>query len=63
MARAKRTVEEEWYDLFAGWDLRDQAIALKVLEQINRQARRGKSAKTNEAPEGKTELPFSVKTD
>ena len=42
MARPRRTTEEEWYDIFSGWDIEDQAVALRVLEQINRQMKRGR---------------------
>ena len=33
---ARRTTEEEWYDIFNTWDVGDQALALRVLEQIHR---------------------------
>ena len=42
MARTKRRTEEEFYDIFSGWDLADQAVALRVMEQIHRQQKRGK---------------------
>lgn len=42
MGRPKRTVEQEWYDIFADADLADQDAMLRVLAEINRQARRGK---------------------
>ena len=42
MARPRKTLEDEWYDVFASWDLADQDAALRVLTQLNRQLRRGK---------------------
>ena len=42
MARPRRTTEEEFYDVFAGWPADDQAIALRVMEQIHRIAKRTK---------------------
>lgn len=45
MARPRRTTEEEWFDVFATWDADDQAVALRVLEQIHRIAKRSKPAK------------------
>ena len=42
MGRPKRTVEEEWYDIFADADLADQDAMLRVLAEIHRQSRRGK---------------------
>lgn len=44
MARPKRTTEEEWYDVFASWDETDQDVAIRVLEQMRRQARRRSKA-------------------
>ncbi len=43
MARPRRTTEEEWYDVFGLWDAEDQAVALRVLEQIHRIAKRTKA--------------------
>ena len=40
--RRPRTVEEEWYDIFANADLAEQAVMLRVIGQIHRQVRRGK---------------------
>ncbi len=40
MARPRRTTEEEWYDIFSTWDTEDQAVALRVLEQIHRISKR-----------------------
>ena len=42
MARPRKTTEETWYDTFSSWELEDQAIALKVLDQIHRIAEREK---------------------
>ena len=44
MARPRRTTEEEWYDVFSRWDVDDQAVAIRVLEQIHRIAKRTNGA-------------------
>lgn len=49
MARQRRTTEEEWYDIFSGWDTADQAVAIRVLEQVHRIARRGAKKADTEA--------------
>ncbi len=56
MARPRRTTEEEWYDVFSGWDAEDQAVALRVLEQIHRIAKR--NGKKAEAPVPGDQLPL-----
>jgi hypothetical protein len=43
LARPKRSTEEEFYDVFSAWPTDDQAIALRVMEQIHRQAKRTKT--------------------
>ena len=40
MARPRRSTEESFYDVFSDFDVEDQAIALIVLEQIHRLAKR-----------------------
>lgn len=51
MARPRRSTEEEFYDIFASWPTDDQAIALRVMEQIHRIAKRAaKKSETEEAP-------------
>ena len=56
MARPKgstnRTREEEWYDIFASWDLEDQASALRVLEAVHGvQKRFAARQRTTDRPE------------
>jgi hypothetical protein len=47
--RRKRSLESEWYDLFADWAVEDQAAALRTLTELHRQAvRQGERA--NNAP-------------
>jgi hypothetical protein len=43
MARPRRTTEEEFYDIFSSWPIDDQAMALRVMEQIHRIAKRTKT--------------------
>ena len=40
MSKPRRSLQQEWYDVFADWDLADQAIALRTITEINRQATR-----------------------
>lgn len=40
MARPRRSTEEEFYDVFSSWAVDDQAIALRVMEQIHRIAKK-----------------------
>jgi hypothetical protein len=42
MGRTKRTVEQEWYDIFSDADLADQDAMLRVLTELHRQKRRGR---------------------
>ena len=42
MPRPKRTIEQEWYDVFSDADVSEQAIMIRMCEQIHRQKRRGK---------------------
>jgi hypothetical protein len=44
MARPKRTTAEAFYDVFADFDVEDQAAALKIMEQVHRLAKREKAA-------------------
>ncbi|HEY1897571.1 MAG TPA: hypothetical protein VGG62_14925 [Terracidiphilus sp.] len=34
----RRSLEPEWYDLFADWTLADQEAALRILTELHRQA-------------------------
>lgn len=43
--RGKATLQEEFYDVFADWELKDQASALRMLGEMHRQAVR-RAAKT-----------------
>jgi hypothetical protein len=36
--RRGRSLEAEWYDLFADWALADQEAALRTLTELHRQA-------------------------
>ncbi len=38
MARPRRNTAEAFYDVFADFDIDDQAAALKILEQVHRLA-------------------------
>jgi hypothetical protein len=38
--RRKRSLEAEWYDLFADWAVEDQAAALRTLTELHRQGMR-----------------------
>jgi len=40
MGRPRKGTEETFYDTFAEWDAADQAVALRVLEQLHRQRQR-----------------------
>jgi hypothetical protein len=54
MSRPRRGTEQVWYDLFMDWDLTDQAVALKMLEELHRQKRRMTQPTTKEADNGDT---------
>jgi hypothetical protein len=49
MRRRSRSLESEWYDLFADWELADQEAALRTLTELHRQAVRQAQRK----PKGK----------
>lgn len=61
MAKPRRTTEEEWYDVFSRWDVEGQAIAIRVLEQIHRIAKRGPKPQPTEEPGEKLDLRESGK--
>jgi hypothetical protein len=42
MARPKKSVEDEWFDVFMTWSSDDQAAAIRTLRQLQRQQDRGK---------------------
>ena len=42
MAKPRRSTEEEIYDIFASWNLDDQVVALRVMQQIHRMKKGGK---------------------
>ena len=50
MGRAKRTIEQEWFDVFADADYADQDAMLRVLAELHRQKRRGKLPQAEVAP-------------
>jgi hypothetical protein len=37
MSKRKRSIEGEWYDLFADWELPDQEAAIRTLTELHRQ--------------------------
>ena len=65
MSKPRRSLQQEWYDVFADWDLVDQAIALRMITEINRQATRHEKRRPSpdiataivaEIEQGETEL-------
>ena len=37
-----RSTEDEWFDIFMTWEPADQAAAIRMLAQLQRQQKRGK---------------------
>jgi hypothetical protein len=52
--RRNRTIESEWYDVFADWELADQEAALRTLTELHRQAVRQAQRKREDAPPRQT---------
>jgi hypothetical protein len=48
--RSSKSLEAEWYDLFADWELSDQEAALRTLTELHRQAVRQAERKRQEDP-------------
>jgi signal transduction histidine kinase len=48
--RSSKSLEQEWYDLFADWELADQEAALRTLTELHRQAIRQAERKRQEDP-------------
>jgi hypothetical protein len=48
--RSSKSLEAEWYDLFADWELADQEAALRTLTELHRQAVRQAERKRQEDP-------------
>ena len=40
MSRPRRTVQQEFFDLFADWPVDDQKAALLIIQEISRQKER-----------------------
>ena len=59
MSKARRSTEEEFFDLFADWKPDDQKSALRVMSEIHRQAARLAKRKptTPEVPEVPAQQP------
>lgn len=50
MAKPRRTTRQEFYDVFDGFDIEDQATVLEFLQEIHRMARRRRAPKTEPQP-------------
>ena len=51
MGRPKRSLEQEWYDIFADADVSEQIVMLRVIEALHREKRRGKIGQKEEPVE------------
>lgn len=58
MPRPTRKTSEAFYDVFSDMPIEDQTVALRILEQVHRMAKRDKpaAAKDPDAPEGQEAL-------
>ena len=52
MKKPRRSIQEEWYDVFADWEITDQVIAIRMISEIHRQAIRQEKPKPNDQIEG-----------
>lgn len=61
MARPKRSGRQEFYDVFADFDVADQGIVLEFLTELHRQAKRQSSRKVPSG--GSADAPAQTRID